>query len=218
MENQLSQFPTISDAIKMKEFELEKLQKKNAVSFVFVFVFLLSFSHLMIIATPIFFISEELRLHKIIHSYYSMCIKIAYAKHFHFHNISKRNFDRKHVEVLFSITHKPRSFLMELRRRWVHDPFISTLFKIVLIGHSHSCGGKFTPHMRSIGRRSSILFSYRMGSFDPLTQLKMKWKTTIIFHLKICENFAIFTIQIRSNLSMEITSISYFIFKQLIRE
>lgn len=36
MENQLSQFPTISVAIQMKEFELEKLQKKNAVSFVLV--------------------------------------------------------------------------------------------------------------------------------------------------------------------------------------
>lgn len=32
MENQLMQFPTISDAIKMKDFELERLQKKNEVS------------------------------------------------------------------------------------------------------------------------------------------------------------------------------------------
>lgn len=32
MEKQLSQFPTISDAIKMKDFELERLQKKNEVS------------------------------------------------------------------------------------------------------------------------------------------------------------------------------------------
>lgn len=32
MEKQLAQFPTISDAIKMKDFELEKLQKKNEVS------------------------------------------------------------------------------------------------------------------------------------------------------------------------------------------
>lgn len=33
MENQLSQFPSISDAIKMKDIELKKLQKKNLVSF-----------------------------------------------------------------------------------------------------------------------------------------------------------------------------------------
>lgn len=32
MEKQLAQFPTISDAIKMKDFELERLQKKNEVS------------------------------------------------------------------------------------------------------------------------------------------------------------------------------------------